>query len=52
MTSFPKISKFAPKKNLACREYPFIITPNPGEGSYGENADILFRINAEMIEAV
>jgi len=46
MTSLPKIARFAEKKNLACREYPFIITPNPGDSSYSESADILFRISA------
>ena len=46
MTSLPKISKYSPKKNLACREYPFILSPNPGESTYGPNSEILFRISA------
>ena len=46
MSSLPKISKFTPKKNLACREYPYIITPNPGDANYSSGNDILFRISA------
>ena len=46
MSSLPKISKFTPKKNLACREYPYIITPNPGDQTYASGNDILFRISA------
>ena len=46
MSNLPKISKFTPKKNLACREYPYIITPNPGDQTYTSGMDILFRISA------
>ena len=45
MSGLPKISKFTPKKNLACREYPYIITPNPGDSTYSSGNDILFRIS-------